>query len=144
MLAHEVVDRVIGVDRLSGVAPKTVENLVFHGALLDVPVVDVGDLELAAPRGFERGDDVPDLGVVQVDPGHRVLARWIGRLLDDSCDPARWVDGRHSEMVKMIGLLHTRQQDASTAWLRLEMADGIADGIFHDVVGEDDNYSIAG
>ncbi len=51
VLPHEVVDGVIGVDRLTGVAPEPVEDVVAHGALPDVVVVDVGDLELArAPR----------------------------------------------------------------------------------------------
>src|SRR5919108_1504197 len=72
--ADEVVDLVVGVDRLAGVAPEPLEDVVLHGAALDVPVVDVGDLQLAPARGLQGRDDVEDLLVVEVDAGDHVVA----------------------------------------------------------------------
>src|SRR6266508_1066021 len=46
--AHEVADRVVGLDRLAGVAPEPLENVVLHRPSVEVPVVDVSDLELSA------------------------------------------------------------------------------------------------
>ena len=73
--ADEVVDGVVRVDRLAGVAPEALEHVVLHRPLLDVPVVHVGDLELAAAGRLERRQHVPDGLVVEVDAGDRVLAR---------------------------------------------------------------------
>ena len=44
-----VVDGVIGVDGLAGVAPEALLHVVADEALGDIVVVHVGDLELAAP-----------------------------------------------------------------------------------------------
>src|SRR6266540_1406675 len=41
---HEVIHLVISVDRLAGVAPETVEHVIFHESPLEIPVVDVRDL----------------------------------------------------------------------------------------------------
>src|SRR5205823_7341376 len=49
---NEIVDLVVRVDRFTGVAPEPVEDVELHRALLDVPVVDVRDLELTAARRF--------------------------------------------------------------------------------------------
>ena len=46
-----VVHRVVGVDRLAGVTPEALEHVEGHRALVDVVVVDVGDLELPPPEG---------------------------------------------------------------------------------------------
>ena len=44
----EVDDLVVDLDRLAGVAPEAVDDVVLHLAAVDVGVVDVGDLQLAA------------------------------------------------------------------------------------------------
>src|SRR5206468_11542262 len=72
--ADEVVDLVVGVDRLAGVAPEPLEDVVLHATALDVPVVDVGDLQLAPARRLQGGDDVEDVLVVEVDAGDHVVA----------------------------------------------------------------------
>src|SRR5262245_3431249 len=38
---HEVVDLVVGVDRLAGVAPEPIEHVVLHAALRYEKVIDV-------------------------------------------------------------------------------------------------------
>src|SRR4029453_10314580 len=73
MDADEVVDLVVGVDGLSGVAPEPVQHVVLHLAALDVPVVDVGDLQLAAAGRPQRGDDLEDALVVEVNAGDHVV-----------------------------------------------------------------------
>ena len=55
MLAHEIVDGVIGVDRFPGIAPEPLENLILHLALGDEPVVDIRDLQLTAAGWLEPG-----------------------------------------------------------------------------------------
>src|ERR671918_1760322 len=86
--ADEVVDLVVGVDRLAGVAPEAVEDVVFHEPALDVPVVHVGDLQLAPARRLEGRDHVVDVLVVEVDAGDHVAAGRVVRLLEDADDPA--------------------------------------------------------
>src|SRR3712207_5162616 len=73
--ADEVVDLVVGGDRLAGVAPEPVEDVVLHGPALHVPVVDVGDLQLAPAGRLQGRDHVEDVLVVEVDPGDHVVAR---------------------------------------------------------------------
>src|ERR687892_1051578 len=82
--ADEVVDLVVGVDRLAGVAPEALGDVVLHRPALDVPVVDVGDLQLAARGGLERRQELPDRLVVEVEARHGVRAGRRGRLLDDA------------------------------------------------------------
>src|SRR5919108_4715436 len=82
--ADEVVDLVVGVDRLAGVAPEAVEHVVLHHALGDEPVVDVGDLQLAAPGRHQVGDHLEDGLVVEVDAGDAEAARRVVGLLDDA------------------------------------------------------------
>src|SRR6202042_2492593 len=69
----------------AGVEPgeAAAERLDMGRALLQVPAVDVGDLELAAGRGRDRARDLDDAAVVEVKPGHRpVRARALRLLLD--------------------------------------------------------------
>src|SRR5262245_54990772 len=68
------------------VRPPALQDAVGHGARGDVGVVDVRDLELAAPAGLERLDDAEDLVVVQVDADDREIAGRVLRLLDDAHD----------------------------------------------------------
>src|SRR5215211_7980416 len=84
----EVVDLVVGVDRLAGVAPEPVEDVVLHGAALHVPVVDVGDLQLTPAGRLQGRDHVEDVLVVEVDAGDHVAAGRVVGLLQDADDPA--------------------------------------------------------
>src|SRR5450759_1614605 len=65
---NEIVHCVVRVDRLTGVAPKTLQHVVRHRAFVDVVVIYVGDLQLAAARRYQGGDDIEHIGVVAVDP----------------------------------------------------------------------------
>src|SRR4029453_13564184 len=81
--ADEVVDLVVGVDRLAGVPPEPVQDVVLHQPALDVPVVDVGDLQLAPAGRLEGRDDVVDLLVVEEEAGtHDARGRGVGFLQD--------------------------------------------------------------
>src|SRR5438477_7568133 len=73
------------VQRLEGprVRPPAVEDLAGELATPQIPVVDVGDLELAPARRLQGADHVEDLGVVEVDAGDRVVALRSRRLLLD-------------------------------------------------------------
>src|SRR5713226_3907586 len=51
--AHVILNRVVGGDRLARVAPEAFQDVVLHQSVLDVPVVHVGDLELAAVPGLQ-------------------------------------------------------------------------------------------
>src|ERR687894_3269366 len=82
--ADEVVDLVVGVDRLAGVAPEPVEDVVLHGPALHVPVVDVGDLQLATAGRLEGRDHLEDVLVVEVDPGDHAVARRVVGLLENA------------------------------------------------------------
>src|SRR6266852_5691758 len=50
---HEVVDRVVSLDGLARVTPEPIQHVVLHEPALDIPVVDVGDLELASTRRLQ-------------------------------------------------------------------------------------------
>src|SRR5436190_24398828 len=66
-----------------GVGPPTVHDAVGERAPVDVSVVDIRDLELAARRGLEALDDLEDPAVVDVDARDRKPAlRVLGLLLD--------------------------------------------------------------
>ena len=66
----------------SGVEPgdAAAEELGAELATVQVPAVDVGDLELAAGAGFQLGGDFDDLGVVEVDSGDGVAGFGLGGL----------------------------------------------------------------
>src|SRR4029077_6725246 len=69
--AHVVLDGVVGRDGFAGIAPEALQDVVLHQAVLDVPVVDVGDLELAPGRGRELRAHLPDRPIIDVDAAHR-------------------------------------------------------------------------
>ena len=57
----------------------------FHRevAALQIGAVHVGDLEFAARRRLDRPGDAGDVGVVEIEPGHRpVRFRFLGLFLD--------------------------------------------------------------
>ena len=67
----------------SGVEPSdaAAEELGAELAALEVPAVDVGDLELATGRGFQLLGDLNDLGVIEVDAGDGVAGFGFGGFL---------------------------------------------------------------
>src|SRR5712692_1372272 len=115
--AHEVVDGVVGIDGLPGVAPEAFEHVVLHETFLDVPVVDVGDLELAPARRLQVGQHVPDRFVIEVRAGDGELARWNLWLLHDALDAAAAVELRHAQMPEVLGIALVRQDDARSGRL---------------------------
>ena len=103
---------------------------------LEVVVVHVGDLELAASRRLERRDDLEDVGVVEVDAGHGELARRRVRLLDDALHAAVAVELRHAEVAQVLDVALGREDDPAAALLPLEVLDDVLDRALEDVVGE--------
>src|SRR5215472_16158258 len=99
--ADEVVDPVVGVDGLPGVAPEPVYDVVLHQARTDEVVVDVRDLELASGRRLQRGDEIENRRVIAVDPGHRERARRRLRLLDDALHAAVPVELGNPQVTQM-------------------------------------------
>ena len=136
--AHEVDDVVIDVDRLAGIAPEAGDDVVLHRASVDVGVVDVGDLELAASRRCQVLDDLEDARIIHVDADHRVRRRRALGLLTDVQDAAVLHD-RHAQMAQVRGALHLLQQQPRPARLSLEILDVGGDGLFEDVVAEHDD-----
>src|SRR5258708_21566272 len=59
VVAHMVLDGVVGGDRFAGVAPEALQHVVLHQALLDVPVVHVSDLELATAGPLQPRSHLP-------------------------------------------------------------------------------------
>src|SRR5215218_1116452 len=141
--ADEVVDLVVGVDRLSGVAPEPLEDVVLHAAALDVPVVDVGDLQLAPARRLQGGDDVEDVLVVEVDAGDHVAARRVVGLLQDADDPAVAVQLGHAEVAHVGRVVHAGQDDAGPGGLSQEVGHGRAQAALDHVVGQHDHHPVA-
>src|SRR5215211_6139532 len=117
----EVVDLVVGVDRLAGVAPEPVEDVVLHGPALDVPVVDVGDLQLAPAGRLEVGDDVEDLLVVEVDAGDHVAGGRVVGLLQDADDPALVVELGDAEVAQVGRVVDAGQDDPGPGLLGEEV-----------------------
>src|SRR2546430_15382281 len=71
----EVVDRVVGVDGLTGVAPEALDDVVLDRAGPDEGVVHVRDLEPAPRRRRERRGDAGQRAVLEVHAGRREQAR---------------------------------------------------------------------
>ena len=44
-----------------GIGPPAIKDVVGHGALFNVNVVDIGDFQLAPFRGDQASDDVEDI-----------------------------------------------------------------------------------
>ena len=140
---HEVVDLVVRVDRLAGVAPEAADDIRLHRAAADVPVVHVGDLELTTRGRRERRQEVPDLRVVEVDARHGEARRRCLRLLDDIGHPVA-VHHRNAEMAQMLVLRKLGKRDARTAFLALEVLDDRPERLLEDVVGEQHAHLVAG
>src|SRR6202521_4348035 len=98
MRPHEVVGRVVRGHRFSRVSPEPFKDVVLHDATFQVPVVDIGDLQLPTTRWLELGEYRPDRLVVEVHAGHGIIARRVFRLFDDSLDPAASVELSYAQM----------------------------------------------
>ncbi len=142
MLAHEVVDGVVGVDRLAGVTPESLEDFPFHQATVDQGIVDVGDLQLAAARGLEARKDLEDAGRVEIDPGHGKLARRRRRLLHHFHDAAVAIEGGHPKVSQVLWILDFGEQDAPAPLLLTESLDGGPDRVLEDVVAEHHDHLV--
>src|SRR5436190_14160096 len=116
--AHEVVDGVVAVDRLAGVTPEAVHDVVLQLAALGVVVVHIGDLELTASGRLQRLDHREDSRVVAVHAGHRILARRLLRLLHDPRKAPIGIELRDAQVLQVLALGHLRQHHAGAARLR--------------------------
>src|SRR5580704_130825 len=140
VLAHEIVHGVIGIDGLAGIAPEPLLYVVSHLPLVDVVIIDVGDLQFASSRRLKLTDDVEHAGFVTVNAGDAVLgSRDFGLLLDMHDSPVVTED-RDAEMTQVLGLAHRGEQDAGPNRVRPEGIDDGPDGAFDDVVGEPDEH----
>src|SRR5258708_35303203 len=140
---HHVVDLVVGLHRLARVAPETFEHVVLHQPLFEVPVVHVGDLELAAARRLERAQHLPHAVVVEVDAGHRQLARRAARLLHDARDAPVAVELGDAEALQVVDVAHLVENDSRAALLLAEGVDAVLDRAAEDVVREQHDYPLA-
>src|ERR1700681_774086 len=84
--AHEIVGCVVRRHGFARVAPEPLEDVVLHEAPFQVPVVDVGDLQLSTTRWLELGKDRPDRLVIEVHARHRVIARGLLWFFHDPLD----------------------------------------------------------
>src|SRR5215207_2185772 len=141
--ADEVVDLVVGVDRLAGVAPEPVEDVVLHGPALHVPVVDVGDLQLAPAGRLQGRDHLEDLLVVEVDAGHHVARGRVVGLLQDADDPAVAVQLGDAEVAQVDRVVDPGQDDPGPGRLGQEVGHGRAHALLEDVVGQQDHHPVA-
>src|SRR3989441_980727 len=143
MFADVIVDRVISLDRLAGVSPEAFQNVVFHQATFHIPVVDVGDLELAATRRLQARQPTPHGFVVEIRAGDRELAGWILRLFDDSLDALASVEVSNAEVPEVLAILLSRQHDARSGRLLAERIDAALQGSAEDVVREEHHGAAA-
>ena len=145
MRAADTLDHlVVRIDRLAGVAPVALEDVVLEHPGPHVMVVDVRDLQLAAIRRLERADHLEDVGPVAVEPGDREPPRWIRGLLDDLDDPSV-LDPWNAQMPQVLRLLHVGEEDPSATLLPAEVFDRRCDRAAEDVVGQhDDDAFVSG
>src|SRR5919204_1875433 len=134
--ADEVVDLVVGVDRLAGVAPEPLQHVVRHGAPLHVPVVHVGDLQLAPAGGLQGRDHLEHVGVVEVDAGDGVAGGGAVGLLVDADHAAVAVQLGHAEVGEVGGVVDAGEHDAGAGGLGDEVGDGRPQAPLDDVVGQ--------
>ena len=140
VLAHEVVHRVVRLDRLPRVAPEAFLHVVGHLVLPDEVVVHVGDLQLAAAGRDEIADDVEHARLVAVDAGHAVVRGGMLGLLLYVRHPAVVAEDGHAEVAQVLGLGHLGQQDARADRIGAERLDHGPDGPLDDVVGQHDEH----
>src|SRR5437899_12883264 len=116
----EIADRVVGGDRLTSVTPESIEDVVLHLAVVEVPVVDVGDLELATPRYLQLGQDSPDGLVVEIHARYREVAGRLFRFLDDPGDPVVAIELSYTQVAEVRPVALPGEHDPRPALLLAE------------------------
>src|SRR6266550_6621203 len=141
--ADEVADGVVRLDRLPGVTPESAEHVVLQLGVVEVPVVDVRDLELAAPRRLELGQHPPYRIVVEVHAGHGEVAGRFLRLLDDPRDPAVAVELGHAQVPEVLGVRLLGEHDTRAPVLVVKRLDTWPQRALEHVVGQEDHAAVA-
>src|SRR5258708_7820442 len=95
---NKILDLVIRLHRLAGVPPEALDYVVFDQVVVEVPVVHVRDLELAAARRCQLTEHPPHRFVIEVDTRDRELAWRLVGLFDDVLDLSRTVQLGHAEV----------------------------------------------
>src|SRR5450759_408833 len=72
---HEILHLVVRLHRLACVPPKALDYVVFDQVVVEIPVVHIGDLELAAARWLQLAEHAPHGLVIEIDTRDRELAR---------------------------------------------------------------------
>ena len=88
----------------AGVEPgeTATEALDIQVAALEVGIVDVGDLQLAAWRGLDRLGDLDHVVVIEVQTGHGVAGLRLGWLFLDGQRLAGLVEIDHAEALRVL------------------------------------------
>ena len=150
--AFDGADVVAGVQQRverAGVQPRRAagEHLDRQPALVQVDLVDLGDLVLAARRGFQRPRDLDDVVVIEVQARHRVVRlrggrflldrqrRAVGAELDDTV--GRGVGDPVRENRSAADTLESTQAGAQAWSVENVVAQHQCHGVVTDVVGAD-------
>src|ERR1700722_3969564 len=80
-----------------------------------ISAVDVGDLELAARRGLERGRDLDDVRIVEIKPCHRISRLWLRWFFLDRHRASLRVEGDDAEV---LGIAHMISENGRAAIAR--------------------------
>src|SRR4030042_235913 len=103
------------IERLkcSCIGPPPFEDVVVQPAFVDISLVDVGDLKLAAGRGFERSYNVEDLRVVEIDARYSIIGLgFLGFLFD-----ADYLTLSQFGNAKALGVRDLLKEDSCTSLL---------------------------
>src|SRR5487761_139470 len=117
---HEVLDLVVRLHRLAGVPPETLDDVVLDPAVVEVPVVYVSDLQLAAAGGLQLREHAPHGLVIKVDAGDCELAGRLIRLLDNVLDLPRAVEVGDAEVAQVLSVDLVGEHDSSSVCLLRE------------------------
>src|SRR5439155_24063156 len=110
-------------DRFAAVDPVAGYAFVAQLAHLEIAVVHVSDLELAASRGAQGADDIEHPLVVEVEARDREIAARLVRLLDDGADP---LAVHHRDPI-VRRLVDAREHEERTTRRRAEALDDRSD-----------------
>ncbi len=135
-----VEERVVGASVQPGGA--SAEDFCAELAALKVPAVDVGDLELAAGRGFEVLCDADYLGVVEVDAGDGVAGFGLGGFFFDGDGSTLVVELNYAVT---LGVEDRVGEDCGSIFAGCGTAKGFGEVVaVKDVVAEDEAAAFAG
>src|SRR5487761_339544 len=141
--ADKVLDLVVRLHRFACVSPEALDYVVFDQAIVEIPVVRICDLELAAAGGLQLGQHTPHGLVVEVDAGDRELARRVVGLFDYVLNSACAIQVSDPEVPKVLLVCLVREDDASPTRLLDEGLNAGAKVPLEYVVTEHDHYSVA-